>query len=185
MPDQDTEPKPARRRGGFSMPANPAQALQEMIRQERNTAVDTPSAPEEAGGTGGSAVALPTSSTVAHTTALPEALSTEIPPPSPTEQAALAVLPTETLPVAYTTSSTVGSTTDPIRAAVFQMLQQPLPGDIAKGPHTVTSIKVHQGIWERLGHVAQITGRNKQDLVAEALTDLFAKILREEGQGRG
>jgi predicted transcriptional regulator len=65
------------------------------------------------------------------------------------------------------------------------MLRQPLPIETGKGPHTVTSIKVHQGIWERLGHVAQITGRNKQDLVAEALTDLFAKILREEGQGRG
>jgi predicted transcriptional regulator len=63
------------------------------------------------------------------------------------------------------------------------LLAQPLAGDPAKGPFTVTSIKVHQQIWERLGHVATITGRAKQDLVTEALLDLFAKIQRTEAGG--
>jgi hypothetical protein len=184
MPDQDTEPKvtSARRRGGFSMPKNPAQALQDMIRQERTP--DSPPPSEESGSIEPSTESLSTSSVVAHTTASPKTLPAASLSPTPEPSDALAQ--ETTLPVVDTTSSIVGiTTTDPIRVAVLQMLRQPLPMDAGKGPQIVTSIKVHQGIWERLGHVAQITGRNKQDLVAEALTDLFAKILREEEQGRG
>lgn len=55
------------------------------------------------------------------------------------------------------------------------ILGQPLPS-VAKPSYTVTSVKIRSEIWERLRLVASLTGRNQQDLIAEALLDLFEKV---------
>ena len=91
---------------------------------------------------------------------------------------------TTILPVTYTTSNTttLPTSNDSLRTALLQTIQHPIAGDMSKGPFSVSSIKVHNTVWERLGYVAQLTGRNKQDLISEALLDLFVKIAHEEGE---
>jgi hypothetical protein len=157
----------------LTFPSNPLAAMREL--QDLDAPApkrDTPPTPKE------KVIAVaappstePTSSIVAETTTLP----TNNIPLSTTDH-------TTTLPVAHTTSNTTAlpTQTDPLRAALLQTIQQPVVGDLSKGPFTVSSIKVHNTVWERLGYASQLTGRNKQDLVSEALLDLFAKISREE-----
>lgn len=101
----------------------------------------------------------------------------------PTETATTPTDTTTALPVTHTTSNTTAlpKKSDPLRDALIQAIQQPVEGELGKGPFTVSSIKVHNTVWERLGYVSQLTGRNKQDLVSEALLDLFAKVVRGEG----
>jgi len=66
-------------------------------------------------------------------------------------------------------------------AAMLATLAQPLP-DVKKGQRIVTSIKVNPELWRRLGVVAQVLDEDKQDLVSEALIDLFEKIRQREGR---
>ncbi len=69
---------------------------------------------------------------------------------------------------------------DPVRQAILQVLSQPFPVDILKGPFTVTTVKVPTAIWERLALFAQLTGEHKQALLAKALRD-FLKPGRAKG----
>ena len=149
---------------GLTFPTNPLATMREL--QDLDAPPKAPSAPQE------KAVALqPTRSEVVEPTALP------------TTDTATPTGNTTALPVAYTTSNTTSlpQKVDPLRDALLQTIQQPIEGGTSKGPFVVSSIKVHNAVWERLGYVGQLTGRNKQDLVSEALIDLFAKVLREEG----
>lgn len=70
-------------------------------------------------------------------------------------------------------------TGDPLAAAVRQMLSRPYTADPRKGPFTVSTVKIPTEISERLGWVATLTGQAKQEILADALKDYFAKILKE------
>ncbi len=73
---------------------------------------------------------------------------------------------------------------DPIRAGTLSLLLMPLKTPLSdKRSWVVTSIKAHTDIWDRVGHVAKLLGKDRQDVVAEALMDYFAKVVREE-QGK-
>jgi hypothetical protein len=56
------------------------------------------------------------------------------------------------------------------------MLGRPYPPDLAKGPFTVTTVKIPTALWERLGWVVALTGQAKQDVLAEALKDRLEKV---------
>lgn len=71
------------------------------------------------------------------------------------------------------------ATDDPLAAAVRQMLSRPYIADPRKGPFTVSTVKMPTEVSERLGWVATLTGKAKQEILAEALKDYFAKVLRE------
>ncbi len=70
-------------------------------------------------------------------------------------------------------------TGDPLAAAVRKMLAQPYTADPKKGPFTVSTVKIPTEVSERLGWVATLTGKAKQEILAEALKDYFAKVLKE------
>lgn len=71
------------------------------------------------------------------------------------------------------------SPSDPLAAAVRQMLSRPYTADPRKGPFTVSTVKMPTEVSERLGWVATLTGKAKQEILADALKDFFAKVLRE------
>jgi hypothetical protein len=62
--------------------------------------------------------------------------------------------------------------------AVLAMLSRPYTSDLGKGPFTVSTVKVPTEVWERLGWVSAWTGRPKQEIIADALKDHFAKVLK-------
>ena len=70
-------------------------------------------------------------------------------------------------------------TGDPLATAVRKMLSQPYKADPKKGPFTVSTVKIPTEVSERLGWVATLTGKPKQEILAEALKDYFAKVLKE------
>jgi len=70
-------------------------------------------------------------------------------------------------------------TADPMAGAVREMLSQPYTADPRKGPFTVSTVKIPTEVSERLGWVAALTGKAKQEILAEALKDYFAKVLKE------
>jgi hypothetical protein len=74
----------------------------------------------------------------------------------------------------------VTATTDPVRQAILQVLSQPFQGDPLKGPFTVTTVKVPTVIWERVALFSQLTGENKQEILAKALKDFL-----RPGKARG
>ena len=181
-----------RKTEGLTFPTDPLAAMRDLqnldaptdTEAEANNFAETQT--QNGAHTTSSTVVLPTSSTEG---SVSRPASESVPRPNdPLIGSAVSskVFHTTSSAVVLPTSSTEGNATDPLRQAVLSLLAQPLAGDPTKGPFTVTSIKVHQQIWERLGHVAGVTGRNKQDLVAEALLDLFVKIRRAEGaEGEG
>jgi hypothetical protein len=63
--------------------------------------------------------------------------------------------------------------------AVRDMLSQPYTADPKKGPYTVSTVKIPTEVSERLGWVAALTGRAKQEILTEALKDYFDKVLKE------
>lgn len=67
---------------------------------------------------------------------------------------------------------------DPMAAAVRAMLGQPYSGEPAKGQFIVSTVKLPVEVWERLGWLSKWTGRAKQDIIADALKDHFAKIVK-------
>jgi hypothetical protein len=73
----------------------------------------------------------------------------------------------------------VAETGDPLAAAVRKMLSRPYTADPRKGPFTVSTVKIPTEISERLGWVATLTGKAKQEILADALKDYFAKVLKE------
>ena len=63
--------------------------------------------------------------------------------------------------------------------AVLDMLSQPYTADPKKGPYTVSTVKIPTEVSERLGWVATLIGRPKQEILTEALKDYFAKVQKE------
>jgi predicted DNA-binding protein len=69
-------------------------------------------------------------------------------------------------------------TPNPLHEAILNILAQPYTRSPAQGPFTVTSIKMHTELWERLGLASTLTGRPKQELVAEALRAYLETVRR-------
>lgn len=67
---------------------------------------------------------------------------------------------------------------DPMADAVRAMLARPYTTDPEKGPFTVSTVKIPAEVWERLGWLSKWTGRAKQDIIADALKDHFAKVVK-------
>lgn len=67
---------------------------------------------------------------------------------------------------------------DVMERAILDMLGRPYAADPAKGPFTVTTVKVPAEVWERLGWASSLTGRPKQEIIALALKDWFAKLAK-------
>jgi hypothetical protein len=63
--------------------------------------------------------------------------------------------------------------------AIRGMLSKPYTADPKRGPFTVSTVKIPSEISERLGWVATLTGKAKQEILADALKDYFAKVLKE------
>jgi predicted DNA-binding protein len=59
------------------------------------------------------------------------------------------------------------------------MLARPYAADPKKGPSTVSTVKIPTEVSERLGWVATLTGKAKQEILTEALKDYFHKVLKE------
>jgi predicted DNA-binding protein len=57
-------------------------------------------------------------------------------------------------------------------------LSRPYSSGPQKVPLTVSSVKMSNEVWERLGWAAKLTGQTQQDIIAEALKDHFQKLLR-------
>ena len=70
-----------------------------------------------------------------------------------------------------------GDASDPLGDAVRELLARPYAGEGSKVPVTVSTVKIPTEVWERLGWVAALTGRTKQDLIAEALKGYFRVVL--------
>lgn len=68
---------------------------------------------------------------------------------------------------------------DPLAKAVREMLSQPYTADPKRGPFTVSTVKIPTEVSERLGWVSALTGKAKQEILADALKDYFAKVLKE------
>jgi len=67
----------------------------------------------------------------------------------------------------------------PLDQAVRELLARPYTADPKRGPFTVSTVKIPTEVWERLGWVAAVTGRPKQEILADALKDHFDRLLRE------
>jgi hypothetical protein len=67
---------------------------------------------------------------------------------------------------------------NPLIQAMREMLGKPYTLDPKGGPYTVSTVKIPTEVWERLGWAASLTERPKQEIIAEALKEYFAKILR-------
>ncbi len=67
---------------------------------------------------------------------------------------------------------------NPMADAVWAMLRQPYTADVRKGPFTVSTVKIPTEVWERLGWVATLTGRAKQEIITDALKTHFDKVLK-------
>ena len=61
--------------------------------------------------------------------------------------------------------------------AVWAMLRQPYTADARKGPFTVSTVTIPTEVWARLGWVATLTGRPKQEIITDALKTHFEKVL--------
>ena len=70
-----------------------------------------------------------------------------------------------------------GDASDPLGDAVRELLARPYAGEGSRAPVTVSTVKIPTEVWERLGWVAALTGRTKQDLIAEALKGYFRVVL--------
>ena len=77
-----------------------------------------------------------------------------------------------------TTSSEVASATVPssVEGAIFELLDKPYSLDPLKGPFTVSTLKIPTALSERLGWVSTLTGKPKQEIVAEALKLYFETL---------
>jgi hypothetical protein len=67
---------------------------------------------------------------------------------------------------------------DPIAEAVCALLARPYAAHADKGPFAVSTVKIPAEVWERLSWLAKWTGRAKQDIIADALREHFAKVVR-------
>ena len=84
--------------------------------------------------------------------------------------------------LAHPASSAVAQVTSssPFHSAMLSLLAQPYETDVRTGPYTVSTMKIPTALVERLGWVSTLTGRTKQELVAEAIRDYLEKV-RQEG----
>lgn len=167
----------SRKTEGLSYPANPLDAIREL--QELDAAAtQTPKAVGPGAPRADALpIPLPASSEVAHATSSAVGsvtpVGTESRPrfrrPAPIRESA----PTETAS---------GPEENPVARAMREMLARPYTFDAKKGPFTVSTVKIPTEVWERLGWAVALTDRPKQEIIAEALQDYFATLLR--GRGR-
>lgn len=68
---------------------------------------------------------------------------------------------------------------DPMTAAVRELLSKPYTDDPLKGPVTVSTVKIPTEVWQRLGWIATLTKRTKQEIISEALKAHFEQFLKE------
>jgi hypothetical protein len=66
---------------------------------------------------------------------------------------------------------------NPLTSAMREMLGQPYTAEPRKRAYTVSTVKIPTEVWERLGWAAMLTERPKQEIIAEALKDYFAKLV--------
>lgn len=90
--------------------------------------------------------------------------------------------------VASATSSGVGAATKPlsVEMAILDLLEKPYSVNPLEGPFTVSTLKIPTVISERLGWVSSLTGRPKQEIVAEALKlyfETFSNNKKQENKG--
>ena len=67
---------------------------------------------------------------------------------------------------------------DPMGDAVRRLLAAPYGEAAGKGAVTVSTVKIPTEVWERLGWVAKLSGRTKQDLITDALKRYFETVLK-------
>lgn len=68
---------------------------------------------------------------------------------------------------------------DPIAGAVKELLSRPYTSEEGKSPLTVSTVKMPNEVWERLGWAAKVTGQAKQDIIRDALKDYFRNLVKE------
>ena len=66
----------------------------------------------------------------------------------------------------------------PLQEAILQLLAAPYPPTLTRGPFTVTSVKIHTEIWNRVGLAATLIGRPKQEILAEALRNYLDTLCK-------
>ncbi|MBX9623408.1 MAG: hypothetical protein K2X82_06300 [Gemmataceae bacterium] len=67
---------------------------------------------------------------------------------------------------------------DPMADAVRRLLAAPYVGGAGRGAVTASTVKLPTEVWERLGWVAKLSGRHKQDVIADALKRYFETVFK-------
>ncbi|MBX9581990.1 MAG: hypothetical protein K2X87_16925 [Gemmataceae bacterium] len=67
---------------------------------------------------------------------------------------------------------------DPMVEAVRRLLATPYGETGGRGAVTVSTVKIPTEVWERLGWVAKLSGRTKQDIITDALKRYFETVLK-------
>jgi hypothetical protein len=161
-----------RKTESLSYPTNPLAAIREL--QELDAPPKTVSKANQSQKP--AIVALPTSSEVASATGSDETGAT-----SSEESSAPQVKKRRAGPSRKEDGhkQELSETAGPMAGAVREMLSQPYTADPRKGPFTVSTVKIPTEVSERLGWVSALTGKAKQEILAEALKDYFDKVLKE------
>ena len=67
---------------------------------------------------------------------------------------------------------------DPMADAVRRLLAAPYADGAGRGAVTASTVKLPTEVWERLGWVAKLSGRHKQDVITDALKRYFEHVLK-------
>src|SRR5262245_43002719 len=169
-----------RKTESLSYPTNPLAAIRELQELDARPKLASKSNQAEKP----PVVALPTSRAVASATGSDESSTTdsdETDATSSKESSAPQVRRRKAAPAKKEPGDKpdLNETAGPMAGAVREMLSQPYTADPRKGPFTVSTVKIPTEVSERLGWVAALTGKAKQEILAEALKDYFAKVLKE------
>lgn len=159
-----------RKTESLSYPSNPLAAMRELQELDAKPhGIDVNGAAPEP-----TKVALPASSAVASADSSEEARATSSEVASATRSKKPRPKPGRRARGGEPDSSEEPS---PLASAVREMLSEPYTADPKKGPFTVSTVKIPTEVSERLGWVSTLTGKAKQEILAEALKDYFQKIL--------
>jgi hypothetical protein len=160
----------ARKTESLSYPSNPLAAMREL--QELDALPPQPGQerPQEE-------VSSPTTLQVAPTTSSQVGSAATVAEANATNGvSARAKAPARKKPRGEREGGTQDDSANPMERALLDMLASPYESDMAKGPFTVTTIKIPSELWERLGWLSQLTGQTKQEIIALALRERFEKV---------